>query len=111
MTKGSLIEYQALKIAQLEQEVESLGCQTGTFTEHHPLELKRFVISDKMTGAYVATVYAEEFRPYNGVNSFTGAHGGHFYIGETVVGSVELAQYRVDDSTGRMQAKHLRKVA
>lgn len=95
MTKGSLIEYQALKIAQLEQQVKQLTGFGSCW------ELKRFLIREK-DGDYVATVYAERFEEYSGVNSFTGAHGGHFYIGETIVGSVELAKYYVADSGGRM---------
>lgn len=66
------------------------------------MDLKRFVVATKPDGEYVCTFYAEQFALYDGVNSFTGARGGHFYIGGQVVGSVELAKYTVADSGGVM---------
>jgi hypothetical protein len=85
------------------------------------MEIKRFVVTEK-TGAFVAAVYAERFEPYDSwqvsrlpsadavpgaivhvnANSFTGAGGGHFYVGDLITASVETARYDVNDSGGRM---------
>ncbi len=68
---------------------------------------KRFIIADKVTGRYVATVYAERFEEYVGDNSFTRALGGHFWIGNDILASVELDRFTVGDSGGRSLDKEI----
>jgi hypothetical protein len=78
------------------------------------MEIKRFIITEKATGGFVAAVYAERFAPYDSLvpnvtrgydrlnaNSYTGAGGGHFWVGDIITASVETAKYDVGDSGGR----------
>ena len=57
------------------------------------MKLRRFVIMNG-DGRYIATVYAERFERFNQpANSATGAQGGHFVIGNVIVGSFEFGEH------------------
>jgi hypothetical protein len=59
---------------------------------------KRFVISDKWTGDYLATVFADRFE------RVPDTVFGHFYVGDEVVGTAEIGRVTVADSGGRVAA-------
>ena len=58
-------------------------------------ERKRYIITQR--GEFLGSVFADCFVEVNGTDT------GHFYIGPSIVGSVELTRVEVSDSGGRMQ--------
>ena len=68
------------------------------------MQLKRYIITERATGRWIAAIYAEDFRPSGVRNSFTGSDGGHFWIGNTPIASVDDIQtFQVGDSGGRTE--------
>lgn len=79
------------------------------------MNLKRFIITNKFTGAYCATVYADRFEPYDMLGEgpcrvscndevIVDTHYcGSFYIGTQIIGQADLRQHQVADSGGRLQ--------
>lgn len=64
-------------------------------------EIIRYVICDKTSGQWVASVFAERYEVVEpGTPSSQGC--GHFWIGDRIVASVDCLDYQVDDSGGRM---------
>ncbi len=64
---------------------------------------KRFIIATR-DGRFVACVYADRYERRRSTNSFTGATGGDFFMGEHIIASVDDDEYYlVGDSGGRLQ--------
>lgn len=59
--------------------------------------VKRFIVSHD--GIFVVGIYAERYVKRTGANSFTGATGGDFFVGDKIVASIDNdARFPVGDS-------------
>ena len=66
------------------------------------MDLKRFIIYDKVTGEWAGSVFAEAFKHWPDSYTARGILGGNFTIGTRVIAQADLRKFAVSDSGGRM---------
>ena len=66
------------------------------------MTVQRFVISDKSTGLWIASIYAERYEQSYDPRCV------NFFRGSEVIGQVDPTLVTFGDSGGRMEAKHER---